>query len=182
MRLSTFITAVGLSAVASALPQVVSNPGAAEAIPQDDIAALDILSSTDLGMGEEVKFKTCKNKGLYNIESITLLPNPPQVGSNLTIAVRGDLKQDTEEGAYMKFTIKKGIITVKKQRIPFCEGVNATCPVKAAQDVTFQLEKYVDDSIPTWKFKIRAEVKDKNDKAWGCADFPIEIKKAPKTS
>lgn len=181
MRLTALAVSAGLFAIASTR-SVPLNATGATWIPLDDIIGPDLVSNDT----SEVSFSTCKGtsaeQSLFEVEEIHFSPNPPQTNRNLDITVRGHLKQDAEEGSIMKVSIKTGIVTLKRLRYDFCEGVNTTCPVKAGE-VAFRKEQWIDRRIPTsWAYKIKVEVYSKEKQRLGCVDIPVKLSKPPKSS
>lgn len=180
MRLLTFAVYSMLTSVKTAL----SKPNPLRALLVDNPAR----SNDSIDDPSQVPFKACKgkamNESLFEIAEINLSPNPPQVGRNLDIAVRGHLKQDADEGSIMKVSIKTGALTSKKLEYDFCEGVNTTCPVEAGE-VRFRKLQWIDPRIPTFlHYKLKVELFDKDDlrKALSCVLVPIKLARPPKSS
>lgn len=171
MKFPTIAVVIGLYGFASAHVLPRTN----ETIHLDDVAVLSNMSN-DLG---KVQFSACKNTNVeqstFEIKSIELTPNPPRVNGNVMIKVRGNLKENAEEGATMKISIKKGKLTLTKLKYDFCEGVGTSCPVKAG-DVTFSKEQWIDKRIPTrWSYKVKVDMYTKDKTSMGCVEVPIKL-------
>lgn len=55
------------------------------------------------------------------IESITVSPDPPEPGKNLTVTVEATANEVVEEGAYADVTVKLGLIKLLQKRFDVCE-------------------------------------------------------------
>lgn len=70
------------------------------------------------------------------IESITISPDPPRPGQDLTVKVNAQVSETIEDGAYADVTVKLGLIKLLEKHFDLCEEAriaNATvqCPVES---------------------------------------------------
>ena len=73
---------------------------------------------------------------LIDIKYINITPNPPQAGKNLTIDAMGVLKIEIDEGAYVNFEVKYGVIKLVAGTADICEKaleVELECPLKQGE-------------------------------------------------
>ncbi|KAJ7107852.1 ML domain-containing protein [Mycena epipterygia] len=68
------------------------------------------------------------------IESISVSPDPPQPGQDLTVTVKGTVTDEIVEGAYADVTVKLGLIKLLQKEFGLCEEARTAnssiqCPV-----------------------------------------------------
>lgn len=71
---------------------------------------------------------------LVDIELVSLEPNPPIPGENLTVTAKGTLKKDLVDGSYVDVLVRYGFITLVSRRYDLCElmpEVDLECPLNA---------------------------------------------------
>ncbi|KAH7145882.1 phosphatidylinositol/phosphatidylglycerol transfer protein [Dactylonectria estremocensis] len=97
---------------------------------------------------------------LIQIDSVDLLPNPPQAGKELVIKAKGTVKQTIEEGAYVLLSVKYGLIRLISTKADLCEqigNVDLECPVKAGDlEITKSVE--LPNEIPPGTYTVLADV------------------------
>ncbi|KAN0136664.1 ML domain containing protein [Lactarius tabidus] len=69
------------------------------------------------------------------IDSISVFPDPPKPGENLTVTVKARAQEQVEEGAYADISVKLGFVQLLHEQFNLCdEARNANtsiqCPVK----------------------------------------------------
>jgi hypothetical protein len=69
------------------------------------------------------------------IDSISVSPDPPKLGENLTVTVKAHAQERVEEGAYTDISVKLGFIKLFQQQFNLCEearnaNTSIQCPVK----------------------------------------------------
>ncbi|WOO77366.1 Phosphatidylglycerol/phosphatidylinositol transfer protein [Vanrija pseudolonga] len=117
------------------------------------------------------------------IESISVSPDPPEPGKNLTVTVEATANEVVEEGAYADVTVKLGLIKLLQKRFDVCEearNANASvqCPVQPGQYTVVQTVE-LPEEIPKAKFvvNIRGYTVDEDDLA--CLDLVVDFVTTP---
>lgn len=174
MRLSTAFSFAALGAAAvSALPnqQIALDwvAGTLSQIGDDSPHTATVWSWYDCGSPEDV----------IQIKSITLKPDPPQPGKNLTIYATGTTKSLISDGTYADVTVKLGLIKLLTKRFDVCEelaGANATlqCPIVPDEYAIVQ-EVELPAEIPRAKFIIDAQVFTQDDEPAACLNLMINF-------
>lgn len=178
MKFSTLIAAVGVLGL-----------GSARVLPMEDdtllVDDLTTLNLTNASLDEpDVPFEGCKKviikDSIFEINKIQFSPNPPKVGQDVQITVKGNLKEEAPKDSIMTVKVKRGALKLTKLEYDFCEGVNTTCPVQPG-DVLFSKAQFLDPRLPTnWKYNVFVEVKTKDKKQLACIKVPVRL--APKDS
>jgi len=118
---------------------------------------------------------------LVEVTSLEVSPDPPEPGKNLTVNVKGTVKQQIEEGAYADVTVKLGLITLLKKTLYVCEEArkaNATlqCPV-AEDDYVVSQTVMLPKEIPKAKFTVKVDAYSVDDDPLLCLDIKIDFMK-----
>lgn len=114
-----------------------------------------------------------EEKQYLDISSIMLTPNPPERGTDLVIAAKGEVKKLIKEGAYVDVEVRLGYIKLLTQTFDLCEvleenDVNGlTCPVKPG---IYDLKKTVTipEEVPPGKYTILARAYTVDDELLTC--------------
>ncbi|KAG5926876.1 hypothetical protein E4U42_002843 [Claviceps africana] len=136
-------------------------------------AEKDILPNGDLKIPGESPLEYCRDKkaeGYIEINRVDLLPNPPAAGKQLVIKANGIVKKTIEEGAYIKLTVKYGLIKLLTTTADLCEQmgeVDLKCPVEPGERI---ITKAVDlpKEIPPGTYNVVADVFSANDERITC--------------
>lgn len=91
---------------------------------------------------------------LLEIKHLSIDPNPPAKGQNLTIEASGYLYEDVEEGAYIEVEVRYGYIRLISQTLDLCEQseqVDWSCPIKAG-DLKLNKQIELPNEIPPGKY------------------------------
>ncbi|KAH9944064.1 ML domain-containing protein [Epithele typhae] len=117
---------------------------------------------------------------LVHIQSISISPDPPQRGKDLTITVEGIADEDITEGAYAEVTVKAGVIKLLQKEFDICEeaekaNTTVQCPVekgthKVVQTVTLPKE------IPPAKFNVAIRGFTEDDEDLACMDLMMDFR------
>ncbi|KAH9486859.1 Phosphatidylglycerol/phosphatidylinositol transfer protein [Psilocybe cubensis] len=103
-----------------------------------------------------------KNCGLetdpVQIHSISVSPDPPEPGKDLTVTVNAEVVEEIVEGAYADVTVKLGLVKLLRKQFDVCEearNANATiqCPVKTGPYTVVQTVA-LPKEIPKAKFNV----------------------------
>ncbi|KAK8148745.1 Phosphatidylglycerol/phosphatidylinositol transfer protein [Beauveria asiatica] len=90
------------------------------------------------------------SEDLITINNVDLTPNPPKAGQELLIKASGTVKQAIEQGAYVKLSVKYGLIKLLTTTADLCEqigNVDLKCPVEAG-DQTIEKTVKLPAEIP----------------------------------
>ncbi|KAH9982461.1 ML domain-containing protein [Lactifluus volemus] len=117
------------------------------------------------------------------IESITVSPDPPKPGHDLTVTVKASAQEEIEEGAYADVTVKLGVVKLLTKEFDLCEEarnaeLEVQCPVKEGNylvEHTVTLPK----EIPQAKFNVNAHGYTVDDEELFCVDLTINFFKKP---
>ncbi|KAI0307797.1 ML domain-containing protein [Multifurca ochricompacta] len=117
------------------------------------------------------------------IESITVSPDPPKPGQNLTVTVKAYAQEEVEEGAYANVVVKLGLIKLLQKQFDLCEEArnaqtSVQCPVNKG---TYVVEQTValPKEIPQAKFTINARGYTVNEDDLFCVDLKVDFMKRP---
>ncbi|KAJ4420046.1 Phosphatidylglycerol/phosphatidylinositol transfer protein [Gnomoniopsis sp. IMI 355080] len=155
--------------------------GLASASSSTELPTANITISGDnvTALGASTPFYPCKgfalDNNIFDIKEVILDPNPPRKGSDVKIVVRGHVNQGIANGAYIKATVKKGVLK-HSFNFDFCQGVQAGCPV-AAGDVEFWTGKHVPKLAPGGKAKIYLRPYTVDERIMGCVEVPVTLVK-----
>ncbi|KAG8928056.1 Phosphatidylglycerol/phosphatidylinositol transfer protein [Tulasnella sp. 418] len=120
---------------------------------------------------------------VIQIQSLTVSPDPPVPGQNLTIKVKAFVTETIEDGAYADVTVKLGLIKLLHKRFDVCEeaeknNAEIQCPVEAGfHDVTQTVE--LPKEIPPAKFVVNVRGYTVDDEDMVCADIKVDFMKRP---
>ncbi|KAF2403479.1 phosphatidylglycerol/phosphatidylinositol transfer protein [Trichodelitschia bisporula] len=125
-------------------------------------------SNEQVALGDELKvpgvnplfYCSDASNDLLVIDHVDLSPNPPEAGQSLTIAAKGTLLEDIEEGAKVHIQVKFGLITLINQDTDLCDqvkNVDLECPLEKGETV---LTKTVElpSRIPPGRYRVLADV------------------------
>ncbi|EGX92805.1 phosphatidylglycerol / phosphatidylinositol transfer protein [Cordyceps militaris CM01] len=104
------------------------------------------------------------------IKKVDLDPNPPKAGQELLIKASGTVKETIRKGAYVKVTVKYGLIRLMSMTADLCEqigNVNMTCPVEAGDQTIEKIVK-LPAEIPPGKYNVVADVYNADDEQITC--------------
>ncbi|KAJ7119987.1 ML domain-containing protein [Mycena crocata] len=114
------------------------------------------------------------------LELLTMSPDPPVPGKNLTITVKGLARKTIKEGAYADVVVKMGLIKLLTRRFDICEearnaNVSVTCPVakgmhRVVHTVALPWE------IPPAKFKAEVRAYTVDDEDMLCSIFDVDFR------
>jgi len=118
---------------------------------------------------------------VIQIESLTISPDPPEPGKNLTVTVSATATERIEKGATADVTVKIGLVKLLTKTLDICdeaEKANADiqCPVEEGHHTVVQTVA-LPKEIPPAKFlvSVRAYTVDEDDLA--CADILVDFRK-----
>ncbi|KAH9022959.1 ML domain-containing protein [Lactarius pseudohatsudake] len=117
------------------------------------------------------------------IDSITVSPDPPQPGQDLTVRVIASAQEQVEDGAYADVSVKLGLIKILQKQFDLCEearNANATvqCPIEKGN---YEVEQTValPKEIPRAKFNVNVQAYTINDDDLFCVKLVVDFMKTP---
>ena len=118
---------------------------------------------------------------LLTINTLTVTPNPPEAGSNLTIEASGFLKDDIADGAYVVVDVRYGYVRLINQEFDLCEeleNVDMTCPISKGPRT---IKKVVElpKEIPPGKYTVKAQAFTDEDEYITCLTASVTFSLPP---
>lgn len=112
-----------------------------------------------------------------DLHSLTIDPNPPNRGANLTITALGTLSKDVVDGAYVDVVVNYGYIRLISQTYNLCEqlpNVDMNCPLNSGE---YKLTKEIElpSEIPPGKYTVFARAYNNDDSMITCLTGTIEF-------
>ncbi|KAF2433543.1 phosphatidylglycerol/phosphatidylinositol transfer protein precursor [Tothia fuscella] len=136
-----------------------------------------ILADLSVPGKNPLEFCADPKDDLLIIENVDLDPNPPEAGKGLSIAAKGNLTQQVEEGAKVHIQVKYGLITLINQETDLCDQVKQVdleCPLKKGElDLTKDVE--LPSQIPPGKYTVLADVFTKDGDRITCLTATIQF-------
>ncbi|KAJ6533217.1 ML domain-containing protein [Mycena capillaripes] len=120
------------------------------------------------------EYEDCGQTGdAVQLKSISISPDPPKIGAELTVTVDVEVMETIEEGATVDVLVKVGRIKLLQKTFDLCEearNANATvsCPVEPGP--------YDRTEVPKLKYviNVRGYTKDEDDMA--CVDLTVQFR------
>ncbi|KAF9569648.1 hypothetical protein CPC08DRAFT_812643 [Agrocybe pediades] len=117
------------------------------------------------------------------IRSISVSPDPPRPGEDLTVTVNADVKEKIEEGAYANVAVKLGVVKILTKTFDVCEearNANATvqCPVEPGSYTVVQTVA-LPKEIPKAKFTVAVNGYTVEDDDMLCLNLEVNFMKRP---
>ncbi|KAI6047568.1 ML domain-containing protein [Pisolithus marmoratus] len=120
---------------------------------------------------------------VVQIQSISLFPDPPKPGADLTITAVGTVNEVVEDGSYADVTVKLGLVKLLTKRFDICDEARAAnasvqCPVEKGHYTVVQTVK-LPKEIPQAKFSVsvRGYTVDEDDML--CLDLKVDFMRSP---
>ncbi|GLB45322.1 hypothetical protein LshimejAT787_2100820 [Lyophyllum shimeji] len=99
-------------------------------------------------------------KNIIEVKYVSVEPDPPQRGQDLTVKFVGDVSKTVKKGSWVDVTVKLGLVPILTKSFDFCEQAHKTnitdrCPYDPG---TYAVERTVTlpEEIPPGKFLINA--------------------------
>ncbi|KAI6132762.1 ML domain-containing protein [Pisolithus croceorrhizus] len=130
-------------------------------------------SYTDCGLPTDV----------VQIKSISVFPDPPKPGKNLTLTAVGTVNQVVEVGAFADVTVKLGLIKLLHKQFDICHEASAAnasiqCPVDTG-DYTVVQTVALPNEIPRAKFSINVRGYTVDEEDLLCLDLKVDFMQSP---
>jgi len=127
------------------------------------------------------EYEDCGQPGdAVQLKSISISPDPPKIGAELTVAVDVEVMETIEEGATVDVLVKVGRIKLLEKTFDLCEearNANATvsCPVEPGPYSIIQSVE-LPKEVPKLKYviNVRGYTKDEDDMA--CVDLTVQFR------
>jgi len=139
-----------------------------------------VIVNDELDVPGDSPLKYCdasRDDDIIVIDKVDLSPNPPEAGKELIIEATGTVKEQIEEGAYVKLQVKYGYIRLVNMQADLCEqigNVDLECPIeKGVLTVTKSVE--LPNEIPPGKYTVHADVFTKDGDHITCLDAVVNF-------
>ncbi|KAJ7485925.1 MD-2-related lipid-recognition domain-containing protein [Mycena latifolia] len=118
-------------------------------------------------------------ENVLQLESLTISPDPPVPGKDLTITAKGYARESIEDGAYADVTVKLGLIKLLSKTFDICEearkaNVSISCPVAEGKYVVVQTV-VLPKEIPPAKFIVQVRAYTVDDDDMLCLDLEVDF-------
>ncbi|KAI1768801.1 phosphatidylinositol/phosphatidylglycerol transfer protein [Hypoxylon sp. FL1150] len=114
---------------------------------------------------------------IVKIESVDLLPNPPESGAELVIRATGTVFEPITDGAYVNLVVKYGLIRLISTQADLCEqigNVDLECPIeKGVLSITKAVE--IPKEVPPGTYNVFAEVINADNKPITCLQATVKF-------
>ncbi|KAJ7119988.1 ML domain-containing protein [Mycena crocata] len=114
------------------------------------------------------------------IRSISVSPDPPKIGAELTVTIDAEVKETIEDGATADVMVKVGRIKLLEQTFDICEEArkaNATisCPVEPG---VYQIVQSVElpKEVPKLKYVINVRGFTQAEEPMACVDLTVQFR------
>jgi len=112
------------------------------------------------------------NKDIFKVGTVSILPDPPVKGKNLTVIVTGTISKEITKGN-LKLDVKYSFVTIMDKTLDLCQ--ETSCPIPAGE-----FKKSITDVIPdvaptTAVYYITATASDETDEEILCAKVQFKM-------
>ncbi|KAG1757488.1 ML domain-containing protein [Suillus lakei] len=150
-----------------------ANSPSAQEVMNQPVHVMDGWSWHDCGSPTDV----------VQLKSITLSPDPPKPGQDLTVTAVGTAQRRIEDGASADVVVKLGLIKLLTRTFDVCDearNANATiqCPVEEG-DYTVVQTVALPKEIPQAKFTVGVKGYTVDDEDMLCLDLQVNFMKNP---
>ncbi|KAF8214224.1 ML domain-containing protein [Mycena galopus ATCC 62051] len=129
--------------------------------------------------GDNWDYVNCgQSSDSVQIQSISVSPDPPKIGAELTVTVDVDVIETVEDGATADVLVKVGRIKLLQKTFDICEearkaNASVTCPVEPGSYTIVQTVE-LPKEVPKMKYviNVRGYTKDEDDMA--CVDLTVQ--------
>ncbi|KAJ7078318.1 ML domain-containing protein [Mycena belliarum] len=115
-----------------------------------------------------------------HINSITVSPDPPKIGAELTVTIDAQVEQTIEEGATADVLVKVGRIKLLQQTFDICEearkaNASVSCPVEPGAYTIVQSVE-LPKEVPKLKYVINVQGFTSTDEPMVCVDLTVQFR------
>ncbi|KAF7341160.1 ML domain-containing protein [Mycena venus] len=131
--------------------------------------------------GDSWGWKDCGKPGdAVHINSISVSPDPPKIGANLTVAVDFDAIERIEDGATADVLVKAGRIKLLERKFDLCEearnaNASVTCPVEPGSYSIVQTVA-LPKEVPKLKYIIDVKGYTKDEDDMVCVELTVQFR------
>ena len=124
---------------------------------------------------DATKFNMCSGSdATLKVNSITMNPDPPHKGQDVTFGFSGQLSSPIVQGANIHVTVKLGFFTVKEMDVDICSQKGITCPIPAGP-VTLTHTEHLPDDIPAVTVHVEINATNADGSSIACVGANIKI-------
>ncbi|KAF7296762.1 ML domain-containing protein [Mycena indigotica] len=148
----------------------------AVALPESQQALGNVRTAPD-----SWEYKDCgEDSDAVQIKSITVSPDPPKIGSDLTVTIVADVKETIEEGATADVLVKVGRIKLLEQSFDLCEearkaNASISCPVEPGLH-TIEQTVTLPKEVPKLKYVISVRGFTVEEDNMACVDLTVQFR------
>ncbi|KAL1919356.1 uncharacterized protein VTP21DRAFT_2049 [Calcarisporiella thermophila] len=130
--------------------------------------------------GEGTIWSLCDNPGthLLKARNVSIVPEQPRVGSDISVTINGDLSDDVSAGNVL-LDLKLYVIKLRKE-LDLCQVLDseimsgASCPIKAGP-VTLRAEAHIPEEVPKLPLKGDISILDKGGRTLTCVHLDFQL-------
>jgi len=108
------------------------------------------------------------------IDTVTITPDPPVAGQNITVSASGYLDEIVTNGTVNVVLKYDNFITVVKQTISICESGAVTCPIAAGQ-YSQTITELIPSSVPRGQYNGTVTIADQTGSEIACISLGFEL-------
>ncbi|KAJ7055694.1 ML domain-containing protein [Mycena amicta] len=114
------------------------------------------------------------------IQSITVSPDPPKIGEDLTVTIVANVKETIEEGATADVLVKVGRIKLLERTFDLCEearnaNASVSCPVEPGLH-TIEQTVALPKEVPKLKYVISVRGFTVEEESMACVDLTVQFR------
>ncbi|KAF7318693.1 ML domain-containing protein [Mycena chlorophos] len=131
--------------------------------------------------GDNWEYSDCGvDSDAVQIQSITVSPDPPKIGEDLTVKIVADVKETVEEGATADVVVKVGRIKLLEKTFDLCEearnaNASISCPVEPGLH-TIEQTVTLPKEVPKLKYVISVRGFTVEEEGLACVDLTVQFK------
>ncbi|KAJ6514295.1 ML domain-containing protein [Mycena vitilis] len=131
--------------------------------------------------GDTWEYDNCGQEGdAVQIQSITVSPDPPQIGKELTVKVDVEVIRTIEEGAVADVLVKVGRIKLLQKTFDICEearnaNASISCPVEPGSYSIVQSVE-LPKEVPKLKYVINVRGYTHDEADMACVDLMVQFR------
>jgi hypothetical protein len=100
----------------------------------------------------------CSAEGdIMKVDSVSLVPDPPAKGSNLSVIITGDLQKDLLQDAFLMVRMQKGPFKFPQIKMGVCDYVSSGCPIEKGER-SIEMKFEIPRVIPGGTYEIETEL------------------------
>ncbi|KIJ68363.1 hypothetical protein HYDPIDRAFT_24649 [Hydnomerulius pinastri MD-312] len=144
-----------------------------EVLVETPVHTMEGWSYTDCGLATDV----------VQLKSLTVSPDPPKPGEDLTVTAVGTAVKTIEDGAYADVTVKLGLIKLLTKSFDICQEASAAnasiqCPIEQGEYTVVQTVA-LPKEIPQAKFTVAVRAYTADEEDMLCLDLKVDFMKRP---